>query len=141
MKFYVRNAEFEVLCTNDDVFPLRIARDNDTTTVTRMTLGGETVMWLGDGQDLVSNTLCFRYGGYLKSDIVQVAHHGGWGCSIAVYALVEAETVLWPNNTRSSYENMLKSSYSYYKVNSCFLKHAERVIVSYENATITLGKE
>ncbi len=141
MKFYVRNAEFEVLCTNDDIYPRRNAADNDTTTVTRMKVDGQTVMWLGDGQDLVSNTLCFRYGGYLKSDIVQVAHHGGWGGSFPLYALIKAHTVLWPTNARSSYEKQLKTSYKYYNSSKQILKYAKEIYVAGDgDVTILKGK-
>ncbi len=140
MKFHVRNAEFEVLCTNDDIYPRRNAADNDTTTVTRMKVDGQTVMWLGDGQDLVSNTLCFRYGGYLKSDIVQVAHHGGWGGSFPLYALINAEVALWPCNSKSSYEKQTKTSYKYYNSSKQILKYAKEVYVSDKNVTILYGK-
>ena len=44
--------------------------------VMKMTIGGQEVMWLGDIQTEGSNVICSMYGNTLKSDIVQVSHHG-----------------------------------------------------------------
>ena len=98
MKFYVRNAEFEVLYTQEDVFPDRINYFNESTTVLRMKLDGNTFMWNGDAKNWASKGIVSRYGSYVKSDICQVAHHGYDGMTQALYQTVDPYLLFWPTS-------------------------------------------
>ena len=98
MKFYVRNAEFEVLFTQEDVFPDRINYFNESTTVLRMKLDGNTFMWNGDAKNWASKGIVSRYGSYVKSDICQVAHHGYDGMTQALYQTVDPFLLFWPTS-------------------------------------------
>ena len=98
MKFYVRNAEFEVLFTQEDVFPDRINYFNESTTVVRMKLDGNTFMWNGDAKNWASRGIVSRYGSYVKSDICQVAHHGYDGMTETLYRTVDPYLVFWPTS-------------------------------------------
>ena len=104
-KFYLANLEIEVLTTFDDLAPLRIDNQNDTNTVLRFTMNNTnkqgqrvgdpvTILWPGDANRQQSRYLCAMFGSYLKSDMVQMAHHGNIGCEKDFYSLVAAE-VLW----------------------------------------------
>ncbi len=104
-KFYLANLEIEILTTFEDLNPARIYTGNDTNTVARFTMyntneqkerAGDPVtsMWLGDANALQSRYLCATFGSYLKSDMVQLAHHGNTGCEKDLYTLVDAK-VLW----------------------------------------------
>lgn len=106
-KFYIQNAELEVLFTHEDFLPHRLNFYNDTSNVVRITLHtrdeatGEVVdskktMWLGDVAVFGANTMRAMYGEYLKSDTVQVSHHGYYGCDIKLYDIVAAPIVFWP---------------------------------------------
>ena len=109
-KFYIANAEFEVIYTHEDQYPRRFHIYNNTSTVFRMTLNhtngsGQissesptTMLWLGDAQDDASKWMRATYGEYLKSDMVQVAHHNYDGCEWKLYQLVSPELVWWPIN-------------------------------------------
>ncbi|MBE6581518.1 MAG: MBL fold metallo-hydrolase [Ruminococcaceae bacterium] len=108
-KFYLANAEFEVIFTHEELYPQRLHIFNDSSTVFRMTLhhtaGGQisegsttTMLWLGDSQDAASKTMRAMWGGSLKSDMVQVAHHNYEGCETALYQLVSPTCVWWPVN-------------------------------------------
>lgn len=115
---YVRNVMIEVLYTQEDLFPLPIAYFNNTSMVTRFHMrqsstenadgshsflpGEKTVLFLGDlfyQGDLAMQNM---YGGkkqataFLKSDVLQVAHHGWQGCSQELYDVVDAKILLWP---------------------------------------------
>ena len=70
-----------------------------------------TWMLLGDSCLYASRWLCAMWGGtsynsttnlydggYLKSDMVQLAHHGNIGCEIALYKTVQAEVVWFPHH-------------------------------------------
>lgn len=130
---YVRNVMIEVLYTQEDLFPLPIAFFNNTSMVTRFHMrrstgqnsdgslnylpNEKTVMFLGDlfyQGDLVMQTM---YGGtksasaFLKSDVLQVAHHGWQGCSQELYDIVDADILLWPASN-SAYGNQTNNGNS-----------------------------
>ena len=49
------------------------------------------------------------YGDYLKSDMVEFAHHGNIGCEIALYKLA-APTVIWYPNNATGFNNYYNPS-------------------------------
>ena len=66
---------------------------------------GERTIFLGDATDVVAKILVSDYGSYLKSDILQLAHHGKRnysGMQMAntenLYKLIRPEIVLWPTS-------------------------------------------
>ncbi len=106
-KFYLANAELEILMTYEDHNPRRICNSNDTCTIVRFTFTNKdaaagadplTAIFLADAFRFQSRYLCAMYGSYLQSDIVQLAHHGNIGCEKAVYEAISATTVLFPHN-------------------------------------------
>lgn len=79
-----------------DAQPLPGSMINDSSLVFRFTFpGGKTALFLGDLEEPARNLLAARYGETLKSDIVQMAHHGQGGVSENVYRLVRPEICLW----------------------------------------------
>lgn len=129
--FWVRNAEIEVLYTHEDKFPEVIRYFNDTSTVFRIHYhvtdgrgnlddganGAVTGIWLGDLWKEGSAIVSAMYGNYLKSDMVQVAHHGYNGCLKQIYSQIQPVLVWWPvsgnqylnqayNPSGSSYERI-----------------------------------
>ena len=108
--FFVRNLRFEVLYTHEDIHPWAMEFFNNTTTVIRLTAldtdgtgapvtGSRTVsnLVLGDLQVRGGMVMRARYGDYLKSDMVAVAHHGGNGVEAALYGHIDAQVVWWTN--------------------------------------------
>ncbi len=104
-RLYLANAELEIITTYEDLHPAHITTQNDTNTVIRITLHttneqgtrvgeGVKTMWLGDANALQSRYMCAMFGDYLKSDTVQLAHHGNVGCEKDLYSCVSAK-VLW----------------------------------------------
>lgn len=106
--YAVRNARVEVLYAGEeDLYPLVMANINDGSLVSRVTLGEKRVLMLADScQDTLFAVLGPLYGSYLRSDMVQLAHHGLGGPSGLVYPLVCPEVALWPT-TRKTIENTL----------------------------------
>ena len=102
-KFFIRNLEFEVLTTHEDIYPGSLACYNDSSTVLLMTAEGCKTIFLGDANYTECNILISRYGDYLKSKIVQVAHHGYNSDNIEIYRYIDAEVALYPTS-RSRYE-------------------------------------
>jgi beta-lactamase superfamily II metal-dependent hydrolase len=69
---------------------------NDTSLVFRITFPNEkTALFLGDLGPYAGDMLAERYGKKLKSDIVQMAHHGQNGVNKNVYEYVQPEICLW----------------------------------------------
>lgn len=109
MKFWVRNAEIDVLYTHEALYPDVLRIFNNSTMVLKMTIGGQEIMWLGDIQTEGSNVICDMYGNTLKSDIVQVAHHGGNGATAEFYGLIDPAIAFWPTSA-SSYKSQTGSA-------------------------------
>ncbi len=68
---------------------------NDHSTVIRAEVSGQKILFLGDINQAGSRVL-LNSGKPLKSDIVQISHHGFSGASEALYRAVDAGTALWP---------------------------------------------
>ncbi len=96
-RFFVRNLEFKVICTHEDVYPESNADFNNSSVVLVMEAEGSRVLIPGDASDKESIIMEERYGEWLKSDIVQLSHHGHNGTSEQFYEYVNADVVLCPN--------------------------------------------
>jgi len=95
-RFFVKNLQFDVLCTHEDVYPHSLENYNDSSTVLMMTVGDDKVCFPGDAGAEESAVLERRYPDFLLCNIMQVSHHGHFGCSKVFYELASAETVLFP---------------------------------------------
>ena len=95
-KFFVRDAEFDVLCTHEDVYPEQIVEYNDSSLVVMMTIDGCRVFIPGDASGLESKILVERFGESLQCDVVQVSHHGHRGLLSDCYDLLKGKLALFP---------------------------------------------
>lgn len=117
-KFYLANAELQILYTHEDIHPQELGYFNNSSTIFRISLNTtnrnigqvagsehivntETSIWLGDLERIGSKCMRAMYGETLKADIVQVAHHGYNGVEKELYALIDPEIVLWPTDSNS----------------------------------------
>ncbi len=95
-RFYIRNLTFDVLCTQEDVYPQKITDFNDSSVVVTVEADGSRIFIPGDASGKESEILEHRYGETLKSDIVQIAHHGHFGLSEEAYRLIDADLAVFP---------------------------------------------
>ncbi len=73
MTFSVVDASFTVICTYEDVFPQTIENGNDTSTVIKAEVGGQSIMFLADAYFKESAAMTNGVdASVLKSDIVQI---------------------------------------------------------------------
>ena len=87
----------DILFTLDDFKqPFFPDNFNATSLVFRLTVAGQTFMFLGDTDPTAIGIFQKRFGDLLKSDVVQVAHHGYYGGTKEVYDVIAAPIVLWP---------------------------------------------
>ncbi len=119
------NLEMEVLMTFSDHAPRAIDNANDTNTVIKFIIHHKdapdvtnTMLVLGDSMLYSSRHLCAMYGDYLKSDTVQLAHHGNVGCDQAVYTLSQPTAIWYPHHSGgyNSYVDASKASIWPYSV-------------------------
>lgn len=101
--FYVGNGDLriDVLYTHEALFPTPLTLFNNSSMVTKVTsrhteTGSQTILFLGDTQTVSSGAMMEMYDTALKSDIVQVAHHGYDGASLEIYRQADPAMLLWP---------------------------------------------
>ena len=103
---------FDVLLTMNSGFAIPTNYLNNTSTIIRMTAGAQTVLFLGDAGTEEGAFLLSKYGSALKSDFVQMAHHGQAGVEKDVYQAIAPTACLWPtpawlyNNTNGTYKTL-----------------------------------
>lgn len=122
---WVRNVEVEILFTQEDMYPSPIYYFNNTTLVTRLyvhrtsaPVGGavdgntivastNSVLMLGDQNHEGCHYMLDMYGqnvkasATLKSDIVQVSHHGVNGALTELYNVAAPTLLLWPTSEKN----------------------------------------
>ncbi len=99
-KFYYADAEIEILQTLEDLYPSTVADYdfNSSSTIFTVTVGGQKMLFLGDVSDVGASRLNSVYGTSLKSDFLQIAHHGinNNGTIKALYVNADATYILYP---------------------------------------------
>ena len=96
MTFYIDNLKFDALCSHEDVFPNDNTNYNDSSIILMVTAKESKILIPGDAGHEESYIVEDRYPNYLKSDIVQQAHHCHFGTTERFYELVDADCVLFP---------------------------------------------
>ncbi|MBQ8342092.1 MAG: hypothetical protein IJY22_06955 [Clostridia bacterium] len=95
-KYEFPDLTVEMLFGPEDYEMPRYSYDvNGTSLAFRVTSMGQTYLFLGDATEMESDKIAYRYGALLKSDAVQVAHHGYPGGTRALYDLVAAPVFFW----------------------------------------------
>ena len=93
------DARVEILYTQDDLVRQYLSLANETLNTAsicmRVTIGGNTVMLPADCDTTANGILLSMYGAYLKSDMLQVCHHGGWGGVTETYAAIDPELAIF----------------------------------------------
>lgn len=102
--FYIRDAVIDVLITWELQTEwsnswISINEGNSVSAVCSVEIGGERVMMLGDCGKSATETMLDLYSAeFLKSDILQVAHHGYNAFTKPLNDRVDPDVVLWTND-------------------------------------------
>ncbi len=95
-QFWLADAHIQVLYTAEDLRQGYLLDYNDASIVTRITVGQKTVLITGDAANGAWGQLVRRYGAELKSDVLQVPHHGANpGGTVEAYDLIDPDVLLW----------------------------------------------
>ena len=98
-KLHIRNATFEIYGTLEDLYPETIATKggmNASSVLYKMEIGGQTTMWLGDSAEITGDVAIEQFGDLLKSDLMQIAHHGYNGGTVRFYERIDPTYCLYP---------------------------------------------
>ena len=95
-KLYLPGGEVEFLFTPEDYWPNAMTTMNHTSGIWRFTINDNTVMITGDAEKPLNQQAAAVFGDYLKSDILQVVHHGSNGGSVEFYQEVDPSICFWP---------------------------------------------
>ena len=92
------NTTFEVMCSQESHTPSKMEWINDSSIILRMNANGVKTLFLADAEAQTTNLLNNMYGSTLKSDIMQIAHHGYSGGSTSLYQKIAPQYTLWPTS-------------------------------------------
>ena len=120
----VRDCVIEAFLTHEDLYPSVIVGMNSTSLVTKVYLGGQTFMFLADEEGESDNILPKMYSDSLKSDFVQVTHHGYGGGTDELYDLISPQYAMWP--TARYFFNLVKDG-KWEKAHSIYLLETVKV--------------
>lgn len=137
-RFRFGSVSISVWFTPDDLYPAYVKSQNDASVIFRMEIGGQSVMFLADAEAQIANRMVARYGDALKSDFMQIAHHG-YTYSTAMpplYRAIDPSVVLWPSSDEWYHEFQTNRGY-----NSDILEGygnvAEAIVASHGTRTIS----
>ena len=94
------SATVEILYTMEDIIPEPLENPNDSSMVIRIEIGEDSLIFLNDTCYKSGPIVHNLWGAYLKTDIVQIAHHGMWPSVESIYHDIAGKVVLVPNLCR-----------------------------------------
>lgn len=97
--YHFANAAVEILYTLEMTAPDDLVYYNTCSLITNVSFGDFDMLMLGDCSEVTNSNLRANYGEALRSEVVQVAHHGYQGGSTALYKLINPLYVFWPAGT------------------------------------------
>ena len=96
-KLLLPGCEVDVLLTWEDFWPQEMPSANHSSFILRLTFDtGKTVLIPADAWKPTTALALSIWGDALKSDVLQVVHHGLSGGNINFYKAVAPEVLLWP---------------------------------------------
>lgn len=98
MKLSLSGVDFEILHTQDDDMPTIFNNNNNISIIIKMTYKGSSMLWLGDMCEIPSTSCAEMYGDFLKSDCMQVSHHGWNAATPEFYDKVKPSVLFWNNS-------------------------------------------
>ena len=109
--FWIRNAKIQMLFTLDLLYPTKPEFYNNASLVFTIDLEGQKLMYQGDMGPEADTIIRKLYSAALKSDILQVAHHGFKGASVQMHEAVRPTYVLVPSGWWEKTKNLYGNPY------------------------------
>lgn len=108
---HYRDAVIEILSTQEDILPGHFRWLNETSIISRVFLGGQSIFMPADAELGVDVMIPAIYGDALKSDFLQETHHGFSGGSYTMYDLVRPKVAFW-TCTAEKFEKYCQPQYN-----------------------------
>ena len=96
--YYYGEEAVEIVYSVEDYYPEPLNYNNSSSLVLRLHAKGNTVMLLADTTHTSGARMMELHRDALKSDMVQIAHHGMWASYSQLYKYINAPVLLWPSN-------------------------------------------
>jgi glyoxylase-like metal-dependent hydrolase (beta-lactamase superfamily II) len=128
------SASIEIMYTIEDLMPNAIPNINDSSLVIRVHMADQSIMLLADtcyDSGPIMNNI---WGSYLKSDIMQIAHHGQWPSVAEIYHSIKADIILFPAKTKNVKQWVVDSRWS--AVMQVALGYAKDIYISGDSIEI-----
>jgi len=113
-KYTFEGAEIEILFTVENTDPQKLKSYNGTSAAWRVTFdNGTTFLVLGDCDNYACREIAAMYGDYVKSDILQVTHHGLMGGDKTLYQCIDPQICFWATPEERFLGNWSNEKYHY----------------------------
>ena len=96
--YYYGEEAVEIVYSVEDYYPEPLNYNNSSSLVLRLHAKGNSVMLLADTTHTSGARMMELHRDSLKSDMVQIAHHGMWASYSQLYRYINAPVLLWPSN-------------------------------------------
>ena len=94
---YLPGCKIDFLMTHEDYYPNAFSSGNHTCSAWKMSFtDGGSFMVLGDCEKGLCEQMSTVYGDTLRSDVLQVSHHGLNGATLALYQEIDPKICFWP---------------------------------------------
>lgn len=139
-RFYFAGCEIEILMTQEEHYPISFMWGNHMSCAFRMKFAEKTAMMLGDCEKNICQRMSDCYGKELKSDILQLTHHGSNGACLDINYLVDPDICLWAiDGYRFSTDERMMGKADGYAFNRILRDKSVRVREHYHcDETVTL---
>ena len=95
---YFGNTKAEILHTHEDDYPTHLAAGNQISMLVRFTFDNQTILFTGDMHQTSAPIIVNMFGDHLKSDILQIPHHGYNGGDSDMYESMAPTYAIWANS-------------------------------------------
>lgn len=99
-RLFLQGLELEVLQSFEDLLPMQIQYLNEASLVTRLRIGGQSLLFLADCEQQADKRIVL-FGDALRSDFVQIPHHAFSVGTPEIYRAVDPSYCLWTTNFES----------------------------------------
>ena len=138
-KLYLPGAEIEFLFTPEDYWPNTMPWMNHTSCAWRIISEGKSIMITGDCEIGLNNQMVKVFGDYLKSDILQLNHHGSNGATLAFYKKIQPTVAFWASQQyHFDYDRRFMGLVSGYEFNKYIRETVSANYTNTETHTILL---
>lgn len=107
---YFGDMKTEILHTHEDDYPTHLKAGNQISVLARFTIDDQTLLLTGDMHQTSAPIIVSMFGSHLRSDILQIPHHGYNGGTAEFYKTIKAQTLLYTNNLEAYQTNKNKNS-------------------------------